>query len=39
MLVLINVLFGMGDDGVDTNGHLGGCLIGVLLGFMILEHK
>jgi len=38
MLVLINVLFGMGNNSVDINGHLGGCLIGILLGFLLLEH-
>jgi len=35
--ILINLLFGFGSDKVDNNGHIGGIIIGCLLGFCILE--
>ena len=38
-LILMNLLFGLGSATVDNNGHIGGLIMGVLLGMMILEPK
>lgn len=38
-LILMNLLVGLGSKNIDNNGHIGGLIMGVLLGFFVLEPK
>ena len=38
-LILYTLLFGLGSDHIDNNGHIGGLIMGILLGFVLCEVK